>query len=212
MIVLEIIVAILLIAGCFFAVTAGVGMLRMPDFYTRVHPAGKADTLGQMLVLGALIVMVLIGPPQTHHQDGADTKADPAIGDRHSAQSTAAAHDTAPAPDWPTAMKLVLIVVFLVITCPTATHAITRAAHLAGLNPWMNDESRANEANANAAALARSEGTDVRAKPGGEPAAESAGAASDPPGDKPTAPAPPATPEPEPEAGDTNDSAGGEPS
>lgn len=37
--------------GVFFALTGAVGILRMPDFYTRLHPAGKSDTLAQGLIL-----------------------------------------------------------------------------------------------------------------------------------------------------------------
>jgi multicomponent Na+:H+ antiporter subunit G len=32
----------------------GVGLLRMPDFYSRLHPAGKLDTLGIMSMVGGL--------------------------------------------------------------------------------------------------------------------------------------------------------------
>jgi len=42
--------------GVLFIFVAAIGMVRFPDFYTRVHPAGKADTLGQILVLIGLIV------------------------------------------------------------------------------------------------------------------------------------------------------------
>lgn len=42
---------VLLGAGCFFALTGSVGTLRMPDFYTRLHPAGKTDTLAQALII-----------------------------------------------------------------------------------------------------------------------------------------------------------------
>jgi len=37
---------------------------------------------------------------------------------------------------WLVVSKLLLIVVFLVLTAPTATHAITKAAWLEGLRPW----------------------------------------------------------------------------
>lgn len=43
-------------AGCFFLLVAAIGILRFPDFYTRMHPAGKADTLGQALVIAGLVV------------------------------------------------------------------------------------------------------------------------------------------------------------
>lgn len=54
--VVEIISAVFLIAGTFFAVTGAVGMLRMPDFFSRVHPAGKTDTLAQTLFMVGLLL------------------------------------------------------------------------------------------------------------------------------------------------------------
>ena len=35
-----------LFGGLFFFFTATVGLLRFPDFYTRLHATGKGDTLG----------------------------------------------------------------------------------------------------------------------------------------------------------------------
>ena len=49
---------ILLTLGCFFIVVSSIGVIRFPDFYSRIHPAGKSDTLGQLLVLLGLIVHV----------------------------------------------------------------------------------------------------------------------------------------------------------
>ncbi len=37
--------------GAFFTFTGALGMLRMPDFYTRIHPAGLTDSLGVPLIL-----------------------------------------------------------------------------------------------------------------------------------------------------------------
>lgn len=48
------ITAALLMAGLFFIAGGVVGILRMPDFYTRLHAQGKCDTLGVALMLGAL--------------------------------------------------------------------------------------------------------------------------------------------------------------
>ena len=42
---------ILLVAGGLFCVVGGIGLLRMPDFYTRVHAASVTDTLGVALIL-----------------------------------------------------------------------------------------------------------------------------------------------------------------
>ena len=47
-------VAVLLGAGLFFILAGVIGILRMPDFYTRLHAQGKCDTLGVSLMLGAL--------------------------------------------------------------------------------------------------------------------------------------------------------------
>lgn len=46
----------LLAAGLFFVLVGAVGVLRFPDFYTRVHAAGVTDTLGAELILLGLIV------------------------------------------------------------------------------------------------------------------------------------------------------------
>ncbi len=51
-----IITGVLLFAGCFLIVVAAIGIVRFPDFYSRIHPAGKADTMGQFLILLGLIV------------------------------------------------------------------------------------------------------------------------------------------------------------
>ena len=41
-------------AGIFFLVTGAAGLIRFPDFYTRMHASGKCDTLGALLVLVGL--------------------------------------------------------------------------------------------------------------------------------------------------------------
>ena len=46
----------LLVAGGLFCVVGGIGLLRMPDFYTRVHAASVTDTLGVGLILLGLIL------------------------------------------------------------------------------------------------------------------------------------------------------------
>ncbi|KJV69011.1 monovalent cation/H(+) antiporter subunit G [Candidatus Neoehrlichia procyonis] len=40
--------------GLFLMVTAAIGVVRFPNFYTKVHAAGIADTLGSALVLSGL--------------------------------------------------------------------------------------------------------------------------------------------------------------
>lgn len=42
---------ILLWAGVFFMFVTAVGLLRLPDFYSRLHAASKTETLGMVLVM-----------------------------------------------------------------------------------------------------------------------------------------------------------------
>ncbi len=88
---------LLLLGGGFFVVTGGIGLLRMPDFFARLHPAGLVDTLGAGLIILGLIL---------------------------------------PAGFTQVSAKLVLILVFLFLTSPTATHAVSNAAIGSGLKPW----------------------------------------------------------------------------
>ncbi len=43
-------------AGLFFVLAGTLGVLRLPDFYTRLHAAGMTDTLGAELILIGLII------------------------------------------------------------------------------------------------------------------------------------------------------------
>jgi len=97
----EIAVVVLAAGGVFFALVAAVGLLRLPDLYTRAHAASKSDTLGAVLALGAAALAF-----------GADVPA----------------------------AKVVLLLLFMFITNPTAAHAITRAAYDQDIDPWTVDE------------------------------------------------------------------------
>jgi multicomponent Na+:H+ antiporter subunit G len=94
---------LLLFAGLFFFTGGAIGILRFPDFYSRLHPAGKLDTLGLLLALIALALFNL------HHFSLATVL---------------------------TSLKIFLIVVFVFLASPTATHAIVDAGVRAGLDPW----------------------------------------------------------------------------
>lgn len=48
---LDVVSLILLVLGSFFCITAGVGLIRMPDFYTRAHSASILDSMGAGLIL-----------------------------------------------------------------------------------------------------------------------------------------------------------------
>ena len=51
---MELIGSIMVLLGAIFHFSAGLGMLRMPDAYTRMQAGTKASTLGNTLVLSGL--------------------------------------------------------------------------------------------------------------------------------------------------------------
>jgi len=93
----EIAIIALVCGGAFFAFVAAVGLLRLPDLYTRAHSASKSDTLGAVLALAGVALVF-----------GADIAL----------------------------AKTLFLLAFMFITNPTAAHAITRAAHDQGIEPW----------------------------------------------------------------------------
>jgi multicomponent Na+:H+ antiporter subunit G len=103
---MDIIVIILLVLGLVVFTGGAVGILRFPDFYSRLHPAGKLDTMGVLLSIVALALYNL------HH---------------------VSLHTVL------TSLKMLLIITFVFITSPTATHAIVDAGVRAGLLPWRKE-------------------------------------------------------------------------
>lgn len=87
-----------IIVGAVFAVIGALGILRLPDVFSRMHGAGIIDTLGAGLILVGLMF-----------QAGLSLIT----------------------------VKLILIVVFVLYTSPTATHALARAALNGGVNPLI---------------------------------------------------------------------------
>lgn len=55
-IVIDLISWALILGGALFVLTGALGLIRMPDFYSRLHPAGMIDTFGAWLMLGGLCV------------------------------------------------------------------------------------------------------------------------------------------------------------
>tara|TARA_B100001027_G_C16253705_1_gene325775 strand:+ start:491 stop:829 length:339 start_codon:yes stop_codon:yes gene_type:complete len=53
--ILDLISAGLLAAGSIFVLIGAFGLIRLPDFYTRLHAAGITDTLGAELILLGLM-------------------------------------------------------------------------------------------------------------------------------------------------------------
>lgn len=54
--VVLIVTGVIMLIGAAFAVIAAIGLLRLPDIYTRTHAASKAGTLGSGLMLLSLAV------------------------------------------------------------------------------------------------------------------------------------------------------------
>ena len=92
----EIISWIMLLTGGFLVLVGGIGALRMPDFFTRIHAASLTDSAGSILILVGIMLQ---------------------------AGLTLAA------------VKLAAILLFLLITGPTATYALANAAFVSGLRP-----------------------------------------------------------------------------
>ena len=107
---MDMVVAVLLICGLVFFTGGAVGILRFPDFYSRLHPAGKLDTAGQLFMMASIAVFII---------------QDFSLGNLL------------------TAAKIMLIVIFVYITSPTATHAIVDAGVRAGLEPWTRERGAA---------------------------------------------------------------------
>ena len=91
----------LIVVGLFFTFVSTVGVLRLPDVYSRAHTASQADTLGAGFALAGVALAI-----------GVDA----------------------------TGIKTVLLLFFIFVTNPTAAHAIARAAHEEGIEPWTSDE------------------------------------------------------------------------
>ncbi len=101
------IITFLLIFGLVFFAGGSIGIIRFPDFYSRLHPAGKLDTGGLTVTMSALALYTLYP---------------------FSLASLI------------TSIKIILIVVFVFITSPTAIHSIVDAGVRAGLTPWKKKE------------------------------------------------------------------------
>ena len=118
MIVLEILLAILvwlfLLAGSFFAIVGGIGIVRLPEFFSRLHGGGITDTLGAGLIMVGLLI--------------------------HTLGCALTEPNTELVGHLLTAFKLVMILFFLTVTSPTACHALAKSALTQGLKPVLEIE------------------------------------------------------------------------
>ena len=87
---------VLLALGGGFVLIGGIGALRLPNFYTRMHAASLTDSMGALLIFAGIIL-----------QAGFSLAA----------------------------LKLFAIMVFLLLTGPTASYALANAAFLSGMKP-----------------------------------------------------------------------------
>jgi multicomponent Na+:H+ antiporter subunit G len=94
--VLDILSWILLCTGGAFVLIGGIGALRLPNFYTRLHAASLTETMASILIFTGIVLQ---------------------------AGFTLAA------------LKLGAIMVFLLLTAPTASYALGNAALLSGMRP-----------------------------------------------------------------------------
>lgn len=46
-----------ILLGSFLCISGGIGLLRFPDFYTRMHAVGVTDTLGAGMILVGLMIL-----------------------------------------------------------------------------------------------------------------------------------------------------------
>jgi len=89
----------LILAGAVFCFLGAVGVLRLPDCYTRMHAASKAGALGAVLILAGV----------------------------------------AAASKGAVALEAVFALLVLLGTAPLAAHAVSRAAHRAGIKPVVGE-------------------------------------------------------------------------
>ena len=88
--------------GLIFFLGAAVGLFRFPDFYTRMHAAGKGDTLSSLLILLGFGLITL---------------------------------DDFSMVGWLLVVKVLAIVLFIMLTSPTSTHALMRVGYEDGVEP-----------------------------------------------------------------------------
>lgn len=100
--VLDVCGMVLASLGLVFFFGAAVGLFRFPDFYSRMHAAGKGDTLSSLLILLGFGLITL---------------------------------DDLSVVGWLLVVKVLAIVLFIMLTSPTSTHALIRAGYEDGVEP-----------------------------------------------------------------------------
>lgn len=106
----DIVIYVLLGVGVFFNLLAGVGLLRFPDVYTRLHAGTKCTTFGSIFICGSVILLGL----KDWYMGTTITGTDGSV----------------------LAIHTVIALVAILLTNPTGAHAIARAAHRSGVKPY----------------------------------------------------------------------------
>ena len=101
--ILEFLSSLCLLLGGVLCITGGVGLLRMPDFYSRVHASGVTETLAAPLLLIGLLLQM----------------------------------------EWSLdSVKVIMILILVLATNPTATHAMAKATLHGGQRPLVFDNDK----------------------------------------------------------------------
>lgn len=108
--ILDGVIVFSMVAGLLFFFATSVGVLRFPDFFTRLHAAGKGDTLSTILILFSCSLFAL---KSATYLDKATLL---------------------------TSIKILLIINFIFIGSPTATHALIEAGYNSEVDPWENNK------------------------------------------------------------------------
>jgi len=103
--IFEIIVYLFLVIGVFFNLLAGIGLLRFPDVYTRLHAGTKCTTFGSIFIC---LSVIIIGLNMWYYGDTSGSSL---------------------------AIHTVIALIAILITNPTGAHALARAAHRSGVKP-----------------------------------------------------------------------------
>lgn len=105
----EYLIYVFLGVGVFFNLLAGVGLLRFPDVYTRLHAGTKCTTFGSIFIIGSVILLGL----KMWFFDANPEVNSPDVLVLHAA----------------------IALVAILLTNPTGAHALARAAHRSGVKP-----------------------------------------------------------------------------
>jgi multicomponent Na+:H+ antiporter subunit G len=103
--IFDFIIYIFIGIGIFFNVLAGIGLLRFPDVYTRLHAGTKCTTFGSIFLIGSVI---LIGLKMWWEKDTNGSVL---------------------------ALHCIFALIAILLTNPVGAHAIARAAHRSGVSP-----------------------------------------------------------------------------